>query len=940
MRKLRALMSRLTRAAAAAALFTLTLTACPGPGPGPDAGVNDAGSDGPPQILGVAPTEGPIAGGTTVLLTGSFFNADAQVTFGGKPGTDIDVQTSRRISVKTPPADAAGPVAVTVTNGNGQSSTLESGFIYAAGPQPSIAQAQMVGPPVLSDQTSANPVVVTISADVEVAGVTAGAGMGAGVTAQVGVAPYSPGMSLDSFAWSPAAFAQDADDPSRDRYSGTVSVPGVTGTDTTEYAVALRFSTDGATWTIADLDGATNGTSVGQLQRLQVSLNRVDYCRLGGQQMSSPPNITLKPGQLGPTLYVQLYEPGVTTGAGAGAGLEAQIGVGTATADPATWTWTNAAFNVDTGSGQDDEFQAALPNPGAGTWAFAYRARVGNGPWRYCDADGSGVGATDFEAEQAGVLTVSDATVDKCRLQFPTTLETREGVSSSKVYGWVYAAGLTDTAGQAQGIVAEVGYGPAGSQPGDPTWTWSMATYNVDQDSAQADEYEGTFLGPSAGTYSYAYRFSIGAGAKTYCDLDGSDVGGYSPAQSGALTSKAIGIDTCTLNGPATYQVVAGQTTPAITARVHSVTVTDAMGQGANITGELGYGPGGTMPAAGGWTWVGAAYAADADMGQSDEYTATLTPATFGTYRVAYRFRYQAGAYAYCDLDGSANGWAEAQAATMSVVPVCRLSLVSTPGGTMALNTIDSGDPVEATARLFISGVTSQAGAAPNVVAQVGVGTVGTDAAAGVGWGWGNATFKADDGTSGEDLWAATVNPAYTGSRAVSFRFSPDNGQTWAYCDLNGNDVGGYEIAEQSALTVNPHAEIDYCNLQFPATLTQQTGTTMPTEVYGRVYEAGVTGAMGAGPAPVAELGYGSEAEDPGVAWTWVPGAFNVFTGTNNNDTEFKATFPGSVGAGTYGYGYRFRLSSGTKWCFGDLNGSTVGGFSGGSNIGQATVTP
>ena len=115
----------------------------------------------------------------------------------------------------------------------------------------------------------------------------------------------------------------------------------------------------------------------------------------------------------------------------------------------------------------------------------------------------------------------------------------------------------------------------------------------------------------------------------------------------------------------------------------------------------------------------------------------------------------------------------------------------------------------------------------------------------------------------------------------------------------------------------------------------------MPTTIFGQVYEPGVTDVANTGADIVAELGYGQESEDPGVAWTWIPATFNVMT--NNND-EYQANFPASLAAGSYSYAFRYRLAGSTRWCFGDIdgNGANVApnGFSGGMNLGQATVTP
>ncbi|MFK4791795.1 IPT/TIG domain-containing protein [Microbacterium sp. ZW T5_56] len=72
-----------------------------------------------PAITGLAPSFGPIAGGTSVTITGSGFADASIVTFGG---IDLPVGAHTDTSiVVTSPAHAAGPVDVTVTNSTGTS---------------------------------------------------------------------------------------------------------------------------------------------------------------------------------------------------------------------------------------------------------------------------------------------------------------------------------------------------------------------------------------------------------------------------------------------------------------------------------------------------------------------------------------------------------------------------------------------------------------------------------------------------------------------------------------------------------------------------------------------------------------------------------------------------------------------------------------------------
>ncbi len=91
-----------------------------------------AGPTGPdPDSLDVE--EGSAEGGTEVTITGTNFSAaggsSEGVTFGGVAATDVVFVSATEITCTTP-AHAAGAVDVVVTNGDGQTGTLDDGFFY------------------------------------------------------------------------------------------------------------------------------------------------------------------------------------------------------------------------------------------------------------------------------------------------------------------------------------------------------------------------------------------------------------------------------------------------------------------------------------------------------------------------------------------------------------------------------------------------------------------------------------------------------------------------------------------------------------------------------------------------------------------------------------------------------------------------------------------
>lgn len=120
-------------------------------------------------------------------------------------------------------------------------------------------------------------------------------------------------------------------------------------------------------------------------------------------------------------------------------------------------------------------------------------------------------------------------------LHWPGSTTTTSFEPTGDIYGQVWIDGHTDQPGQTEELMAQVGYGPDGSDPdGNPDWTWVDAEFNVDV--GNNDEFKGQLVPEGAGTYDYAYRFSATGGCTwLYADLDGTG-NGYDPAQAGDLT--------------------------------------------------------------------------------------------------------------------------------------------------------------------------------------------------------------------------------------------------------------------------------------------------------------------------------------------------------------------------------------------------------------------
>jgi len=149
-------------------------------------------------------------------------------------------------------------------------------------------------------------------------------------------------------------------------------------------------------------------------------------------------------------------------------------------------------------------------------------------------------------------------TIGWANLQWPPSMtHTLSAVDrTDTAYGQVWIDGLTNQPGVTDGLRAELGFGPDGSDPnGNEAWTWVAATFNVD--AGNNDEFQASLLPESVGSFDYAYRYTTTAGRDwVYADLDGS-ANGYSTAQAGALTVNSSG-DTTPPSVPTGLHFVSG----------------------------------------------------------------------------------------------------------------------------------------------------------------------------------------------------------------------------------------------------------------------------------------------------------------------------------------------------------------------------------------------
>lgn len=133
-------------------------------------------------------------------------------------------------------------------------------------------------------------------------------------------------------------------------------------------------------------------------------------------------------------------------------------------------------------------------------------------------------------------------TINSANLESPASMIHTISVTNrtDQALGQVWIDGITGQSGAVEGLLAQLGFGPDGSDPSsDANWAWGDASFKgdtVDENNNPVDEYTASMLPEAVGTYDYAYRYSTSDGRDwVYADLDGSE-NGYSPDQAGSLT--------------------------------------------------------------------------------------------------------------------------------------------------------------------------------------------------------------------------------------------------------------------------------------------------------------------------------------------------------------------------------------------------------------------
>ncbi|HOU54567.1 MAG TPA: IPT/TIG domain-containing protein [Myxococcota bacterium] len=205
-----------------------------------------------PRLDLVDPSRGPIAGGTTVTITGRDFREGCTVRFGEVPAATTTWRSATEVQAVTPP-HAKGAVDVTLTNPDGGTATYPGGFTYVEPEPPNLPDWGRLNPPWTIETTQGDTPPVA-HGEVYEPGITDTDGGQALMTAEIGRGSPGSDPRQGSWTWSPATWvSRGGDSGNNGLYEGTLDTASA-GT----WAFTFRFSRDGgAHWTYVDQDGAT-----------------------------------------------------------------------------------------------------------------------------------------------------------------------------------------------------------------------------------------------------------------------------------------------------------------------------------------------------------------------------------------------------------------------------------------------------------------------------------------------------------------------------------------------------------------------------------------------------------------------------------------------------------------------------------------------------------
>jgi len=245
------------------------------------------------------------------------------------------------------------------------------------------------------------------------------------------------------------------------------------------------------------------------------------------------------------------------------------------------------------------------------------------------DNDGDGFAGTD-----AGGLDCDD---DNAAI-FPDALEDPDNGADDDCDGTtdeaVTLTGVAPSNGLAAGGTIVILTGTEFTDVTEVTVAGATAEFDIESDT----EIEIVIPAGTAGARDVVVGHALSSATAT---------GGFT------YTGTAHGLTDGVLQGAATATTSPGVPSDPYTASVEGPG-TAGSGQASGIVAEVGLGPQGFLPTdpPDSWSWFAASYVGDD--GNTDQYSGPVTPPTFGTYSVAFRFSNDAGInWLYVDTNAS-----------------------------------------------------------------------------------------------------------------------------------------------------------------------------------------------------------------------------------------------------------------------------------------------
>lgn len=378
------------------------------------------------------------------------------------------------------------------------------------------------------------------------------------------------------------------------------------------------------------------------------------------------------------------------------------------------------------------------------------------------------------------------------------------------------------------------------------------------------------------------------------------------------------------VQSPATASINEGSTV-AVYGQVYEPTITEAAGQGAGVTAELGYSTTNTNPNT--WSnWSSATF--NTQVGNNDEFVANLgSGLTPGTYYYAYRYKINTGAYLYAGTGGLWSNNSGVLTVNSNVVDAGQVTVspASVPEGTSSTATVEIYEP----------GLTDTTYNAANQTVEFAY-VSGTDSNPST-WSallWTSTGVTQSDAGNNDRYSFTLPNNLALGTYYIAARVKKAGSTEWRY--LGSNWVTWSSSASLSVVS----NKVDWANIQSPISGTILIGT--PYTVFSQVYEPGVTGDANAHAGITAWIGYNTANVAPTAGgWTWIAATRNTSFSNTSND-EYSAEIGTGRSAGTYYYVARYQKSGSTEYFYGGHAGApnTGGAWDGTTNIsGTLTVT-